>query len=60
MMNGKHRARWISELISEAQRLHKKARGCPEDALLTQALEKLATARDMALDDKSEGSDNEH
>ena len=48
MVNGKHRARWLAEIVSEIQRYHKKARGCGEDALVTQALEKLQLAREMA------------
>jgi hypothetical protein len=54
-MNGKHRARWLAEIISEIQRFHKQARGSAEDGLVTQALEKLHTAREKALADANEG-----
>jgi hypothetical protein len=55
-MNGKHRARWLAEIVSELQRYHKKARGCAEDALITQALEKLQVARERA---NAEGAEDE-
>jgi len=53
MMNGKHRARWLAEIVSEMQRFHKKARGSVEDGLVAQALEKLQAARETALTDES-------
>lgn len=56
MLNGKHRARLLAETISELQRLHKKIRGCAEDALVREALEKLQSAREKVLGDMAEGA----
>ncbi len=49
-MNGKHRASWLSEIISDVQRYVKQAskRPCSEVAMVQQALNKLFEARDMA------------
>ena len=49
-MNGKHRASWLSEIISEVQRYVKQAskRPCAEIATVQQALNKLFEARDQA------------
>jgi len=47
-MNGKHRARWLADIISELQRYHKKARGQVEDRQVSQALEQLQVARENA------------
>ena len=51
MMNGKQRARWIADAISDLQRIQKQSRGKPEDGDLTQALENLRRAREKALAD---------
>ena len=59
MMNGKHRARWIADQITELQRLQKKTRGKPEAPLVASAIEKLAAARTLALADSSEESDDD-
>ena len=56
MMNGKHRARWIADQITELQRLQKKTQNKPEAILVAQAIEKLAAARTLALADSSEGN----
>lgn len=59
MMNGKHRARWIADQITELQRLQKKTRGKPEAPLVAAAIEKLAAARTLALADSSDESDDD-
>ena len=48
MTNGKHRARWLADIISEVQRYHSKAREAPESAAVRQALSRLAEARQAA------------
>jgi hypothetical protein len=49
-MNGKHRAKLLSDPISELQRYVKQGskRPCPELPLVQQALAKLFEARDLA------------
>jgi hypothetical protein len=54
MTNGKHRARWLADIISEVQRYHSKAREAPESAAVRQALSRLAEARQAALDSDPE------
>jgi hypothetical protein len=55
-MNGKHRARWLAEQISELQRFAKKAGA--ERPLVTLALARLEEARDVALGEgESENED---
>jgi hypothetical protein len=53
MTNGKHRARWLADIISEVQRYHSKAREAPESNAVRQALSRLAEARQVALDSDS-------
>lgn len=53
-MNGKQRARWLSDLISDLQRLKKHMAGHPDDEHATKALQHLGHARDFALADKAE------
>ena len=48
-MNGKQRARWYANSISDLQRLQKQTRGRIDDAPLRTALEKLREARELAL-----------
>jgi hypothetical protein len=57
-MNGKHRARWLSDIISELQRYHKKARGQVEDRQVSQALEQLQVARENAIGDEKEAEND--
>jgi|GEM_PF-2272184 hypothetical protein len=54
MTNGKHRARWLADIISEVQRYHSKAREAPESNAVRQALSRLAEARQVALDSDSD------
>jgi hypothetical protein len=54
MTNGKHRARWLADIISEVQRYHSKAREAPESNAVRQALSRLAEARQVALDSDPE------
>ena len=54
MTNGKHRARWLADIISETQRYLSKAREAPESSAVRQALTKLADARQAALDSDPE------
>lgn len=55
MMNGKQRARWIADLISDAQRLAKHSHGMPEEKQVANAIEYLRIARDKALEIDPEG-----
>ena len=49
-MNGRQRARWYADQVSDLQRLQKQTREAPAEAvLLGQALQKLREARDLAL-----------
>ena len=48
-MNGKQRARWYSDLISDAQRLRKMAHGHGDALPLDVVLSKLFDARTLAL-----------
>lgn len=48
-MNGKQRARWYADIISEAQRLRKKTHGKADAPLLDTVLAKLGEARELAL-----------
>jgi len=57
-MNGKHRARWIAEQITELQRLQKKTKGKPEAPIVAEAISKLHQARSLALSDTVEGDDD--
>jgi predicted RNA polymerase sigma factor len=56
-MNSKQRARWIAELISDAQRLVKHAHGKPEEKQVASAIESLRQAREKALGDDTPESD---
>lgn len=57
MSNGKHRARWLSEMVSEGQRYLAKAREAPEAAQVRQALALLQDARQTALADTKDGDE---
>lgn len=48
-LNGKHRARWISDIIVEVQRCLSKSKDQPEAALLQKAMNNLDDARQAAL-----------
>ena len=48
-MNGKQRARWFAELISDLQRLRKHTTGHSDDEHACKALQNLGHARDAAL-----------
>lgn len=50
-LNPKHRARWISDMISELQRFIAKGAGEAERACSQRALEELQDARRAALED---------
>ena len=52
-MNSKQRARWIADLISDAQRLAKHTHGKPEEKLVASAIEDLHLAREKALGDNT-------
>jgi hypothetical protein len=52
--NGKHRARWLAELVSEAQRYLTRAREAPEADLVRRAVALLQDARKTALADAGE------
>ena len=54
MTNGKHRARWLADIISETQRYLSKAREAPEANAVRQALSRLAEARQAALESDPE------
>lgn len=50
-MNGRQRARWYADQVSDLEKLQKQARGRPDAALLDQAVECLRAAREEALAD---------
>jgi hypothetical protein len=52
--NGRHRARWLAELVSEAQRYLTRAREAPEAADVRRALALLQDARAKALSETDE------
>ena len=54
MMNGKQRARWLTDLISELQRFTSKAREAPEAGHVRKALNSLDEARRAALEASTE------
>jgi hypothetical protein len=47
--NGKHRARWLAEMVSDAQHYVSKAREAPEADLVRRAAALLQDARKTAL-----------
>lgn len=53
-MNGKQRARWFADLISDLQRLRKHTTGHSDDEQACKALQHLGHARDFALADTNE------
>jgi hypothetical protein len=55
--NGRHRARWLAELVSEAQRYLARAREAPEAADVRRALDSLQNARAKALAEDGEGGE---
>ena len=57
-MNGKQRARWYADLISDAQRLRKMAHGHGDALPLDAALSKLFEARTLALAEMPEDDDD--
>jgi len=54
MMNGKQRARWLADMISEAQRYISKAREAPEVVTVRKAVNLLDDARHMAVESDTE------
>lgn len=55
-MNGRQRARWYADQVSDLERLQKQARGRPDSDDLAQAISRLRDAREKALsDDDQEG-----
>ena len=50
MMNGKQRARWLSDLISDLQRFTSKSQSAPEAGHVRKALACLDDARRSALE----------
>jgi hypothetical protein len=57
-MNGRKRARWYADVISDLQRAHKQARGSSDASLISEAIAKLQTARLHALADVSNDTGN--
>ena len=55
MTNGRHRARWLAEIVSEAQRYLSRAREAPEADQVRRALSLLQAARETALADEARG-----
>jgi len=58
-VNGKQRARWYADIISDVQRLRKKAHGHGDTQPLDAALTKLFEARTVALAEIPDEEDNE-
>jgi DNA-binding MurR/RpiR family transcriptional regulator len=56
--NGKHRARWLAELVSDAQSYLARAREAPEAADVRRAIALLQDARRAALADVREGDES--
>jgi hypothetical protein len=54
MMNNKQRGRWLSDMISEAQRYISKAKDQVETALVQKALNDLDDARRKVSEDGAE------
>jgi hypothetical protein len=54
-MNGKQRARWLSDIITELQRYQSKNKGKPESPLVQQSLGRLDEARAAAQDESPPG-----
>ena len=48
MMNGRQRARWYADVISDLQRAQKQARGNPDEELVGSAITMLQAARTRA------------
>lgn len=48
MMNGKQRARWLADLISETQKYLSRSKDAPEAPLVQRALNELYDARQSA------------
>ena len=59
MTNGRHRARWMAEIISELQRYASKTREAPETGHVRKALANLDDARRSALESQYD-SDEQH
>jgi hypothetical protein len=59
MMNGKHRARWLADMISEAQRYISKAKGAPETADVQKALNLLDDAKRTAIESENDAEDQD-
>jgi len=57
MMNGKQRARWLSDLITELQRFASKAKSAPEAGHVSKALANLDDGRRMALESHVEADE---
>lgn len=58
MLNNKHRARWLSDIISELQRYASKSRSCPEAPLVQQALSRLDDARRKVRESPEQGDES--
>lgn len=54
MTNGKHRARWLADIISEVQRYLSRTREAPEAENIRKALAQLNDARQTALESDPE------
>ena len=54
MMNGKQRARWLADLISELQRFTSKSKEAPEAGHVRKALNSLDEARRAAHEASTE------
>jgi len=57
MTNGKHRARWLADIISEVQRYLSKTREAPEVDHVRRSLSSLDEARRKALESHVELDD---
>lgn len=57
MTNGKHRARWLADIISEVQRYLSRTREAPEVSHVRKALSSLDDARRLALESYTEPED---
>jgi hypothetical protein len=57
MMNGKQRARWLSDMISESQRYISKSKGQPETPSVSKTIALLEDARRIALEHATEAEE---
>ena len=53
-MNGRQRARWAADIVTELQKLQKRSQGKPEASPLARALVELASARTLMLAERGD------